>query len=37
MNSMVKKDNRGVGTAMALVSILTLVWIIGSIVLMLYS
>lgn len=37
MNSMVKKDNRGVGTAMALVSILTLVWIIGSIVLMVYS
>lgn len=34
---MVKKDNRGVGTVMTLVSILALVWIVGSIVLMVYS
>ena len=36
MNSMIKKDNRGAGAAMTIVSILALVWIVGSIVMMVY-
>ena len=37
MNGELKRNNKGAGAAMALVSILALVWIIGSIVLMVYG